>query len=59
MVVGATVVVAIAEPETLKDPADAAGITLLQVIGPEGMRESLANAAAILAEDLAPRPEST
>ena len=45
------------EPERLRGPADAAGISLLQVIRLEGRREPPAYAAAILAEDLAPRPE--
>lgn len=44
--------------DRLKAAAEMAGLMLLDVIGPVGRDEPPACAAAVLAEDLAPRPEA-
>jgi hypothetical protein len=44
--------------ERLKGAAEMAGLMLLDVIGPAGRGEPPACTAAVLAEDLAPRPEA-
>ena len=44
--------------ERLKGAAEMAGMMLLDVIGPAGRGEPPACTAAVLAEDLAPRPEA-
>jgi hypothetical protein len=54
----AVVAAAVANAATLAGAAEAAGITLLHVVAPEGSGQPPVFAAAIMAEDLAPRPES-
>jgi hypothetical protein len=54
----AVVAAAVANAATLAGAAEAAGITLLHVMAPEGRGQPPVFAAAVMAEDLAPRPES-
>ena len=54
----AVVVTTLAEPAKLSDAAEAAGLVLLDVMTTIGASEPPAFAAAILAEDLAPRPDA-
>ena len=54
----AVVATAAANAARLAGAAEAAGITLLHVMGREGRGQPPVFAAAVMAEDLAPRPES-
>ena len=54
----AVVATAAANAARLAGAAEAAGITLLHVMGREGRGQPSVFAAAVMAEDLAPRPES-
>ena len=53
----AVVATAAANAARLAGAAEAAGITLLHVVAPEGSGQPPIFAAAVMAEDLAPRPE--
>ena len=54
----AVVATAAANATRLPGAAEAAGITLLHVMVPQGRGQPAVFAAAVMAEDLAPRPES-